>query len=247
MPVFFGTAGLSADLTILKDPSLLFLTLGLIAIASFGKFGGAFMGGKLAGLNFRKSLALGTGMNARGSTEVIIATIGLSMGALSQNLFTMIVTMAVVTTMVMPPTLRWALSRLPMRKDEKQRLEREEMEEKGFVSKDGAAVAGSRRKRQCEVRNTYRRLDRRCRRNADDGHAHQEARRPARLRSRPPSKRPRRSARPSRNLQSAWSACKTRREIRHHARCNNDGREGGQARSRRRRGRKGLQPHGHRP
>jgi K+:H+ antiporter len=135
MPVFFGTAGLSADLTILKDPSLLFLTLGLIAIASIGKFGGAFVGGKLAGLTFRESFALGTGMNARGSTEVIVATIGLSMGALSQNLFTMIVTMAVVTTMAMPPTLRWALSRLPMRKDEKQRLEREEMEEKGFVSK----------------------------------------------------------------------------------------------------------------
>jgi nucleotide-binding universal stress UspA family protein len=72
-------------------------------------------------------------MNARGSTEVIVATIGLSMGALSQNLFTMIVTMAVITTMAMPPTLRWALSRLPMRKEEKQRLEREELEERGFV------------------------------------------------------------------------------------------------------------------
>jgi Kef-type K+ transport system membrane component KefB/nucleotide-binding universal stress UspA family protein len=135
MPVFFATAGLSADLTILKDPTLLLFTVGLIAIASVGKFGGAFAGGKLAGLSFRESLALGTGMNARGSTEVIVATIGLSMGALSQNLFTMIVTMAVITTMAMPPTLRWALLRLPMRKDEKQRLEREEMEAKGFVPK----------------------------------------------------------------------------------------------------------------
>jgi Kef-type K+ transport system membrane component KefB/nucleotide-binding universal stress UspA family protein len=135
MPVFFATAGLSADLTILKDPNLLLLTAGLIAIASIGKFGGAFAGGKLAGLTFRESLALGTGMNARGSTEVIVATIGLSMGALSQNLFTMIVTMAIITTIVMPPTLRAALSKLPMRKDEKQRLEREEMEAKGFVSK----------------------------------------------------------------------------------------------------------------
>jgi nucleotide-binding universal stress UspA family protein len=133
MPVFFGTADLSADLTILKDMNLLLLTLGLIAIASVGKFGGAFVGGKLAGLTFRESLALGTGMNARGSTEVIVATIGLSMGALSQNLFTMIVTMAVITTMAMPPTLRWALSRLPVRKEEKQRLEREELEERGFV------------------------------------------------------------------------------------------------------------------
>ena len=74
-------------------------------------------------------------MNARGSTEVIVATIGLSMGALSQDLFTMIVTMAILTTLAMPPTLRWALARLPMRKEEKERLEREEMEAKGFVSK----------------------------------------------------------------------------------------------------------------
>jgi Kef-type K+ transport system membrane component KefB/nucleotide-binding universal stress UspA family protein len=135
MPIFFGTAGLSADLTVLREPSLLLLTLALIVIASLGKFGGAFAGGKLAGLTWPESLALGTGMNARGSTEVIVATIGLSMGALSQNLFTMIVAMAVITTTAMPPTLRWALKRLPMRKEEKLRLEREEMEARGFVSK----------------------------------------------------------------------------------------------------------------
>jgi Kef-type K+ transport system membrane component KefB/nucleotide-binding universal stress UspA family protein len=133
MPVFFGTAGLHADLTILADPAMLALTVGLVLIASMGKFGGAFIGGKLAGLTQRESLALGTGMNARGSTEVIVATIGLSIGALSDNLFTMIVAMAVITTMAMPPTLRWALSRLPIRKEEKERLDREEMEEKGFV------------------------------------------------------------------------------------------------------------------
>ncbi len=135
MPVFFATAGLHADLTILKDPALLALTVGLILIASLGKFAGAFAGGTLAGLSPRESFALGTGMNARGSTEVIVATIGLSMGALSENLFTMIVAMAVITTMAMPPTLRWALARLPLRKQEKQRLEREEMDAKGFVPK----------------------------------------------------------------------------------------------------------------
>jgi len=133
MPVFFGVAGLSADLTVLKDPQLALMALGLIAIASVGKFGGAFIGGKIGGLTQRESLALGCGMNARGSTEVIVATIGLSMGALSQNLFTMIVAMAVVTTMAMPPMLRWALRRVPMRKAERERLEREEQEAKGFV------------------------------------------------------------------------------------------------------------------
>ena len=133
MPVFFGVAGLSADLTVLKDPQLALMALGLIAIASVGKFGGAFIGGAIGGLTRREALALGCGMNARGSTEVIVATIGLSMGALSQNLFTMIVAMAVVTTMAMPPMLRWALRRVPMRKAEKERLEREEQEAKGFV------------------------------------------------------------------------------------------------------------------
>jgi Kef-type K+ transport system membrane component KefB/nucleotide-binding universal stress UspA family protein len=134
MPVFFGTAGLTADLTVLKDPSLLLLTLGFVAIASVGKFGGAFLGGRLGGLTMRESFAIGCGMNARGSTEVIVATIGLSMGALSQNLFTIIVTMAILTTMAMPPMLRWTLGRLPLRKAERERLEREELEEQGFVS-----------------------------------------------------------------------------------------------------------------
>ncbi len=133
MPVFFGTAGLSADLTILGDWHMALLTFGLIAVASIGKFGGAFLGGWMGGLTRRESLALGCGMNARGSTEVIVATIGLSMGALNQDLFTMIVAMAVITTTAMPPTLRWSLARIPIRKEEKQRLEREEMEEKGFV------------------------------------------------------------------------------------------------------------------
>jgi Kef-type K+ transport system membrane component KefB/nucleotide-binding universal stress UspA family protein len=134
MPVFFGIAGLSADLTVLKDATLLLMTFGLIAIASFGKFAGAFIGGEFGGLTRREAFALACGMNARGSTEVIVATIGLSMGALTQDLFTMIVTMAVATTMAMPPMLRWALKRVPLSKAEKQRLEREEYEARGFVS-----------------------------------------------------------------------------------------------------------------
>src|SRR3954471_8072065 len=134
MPVFFGLAGLSADLTLLKDPNLLLLTGALVLIASIGKFGGAFAGGAMGGLTGKESLALASGMNARGSTEVIIATIGLSMGVLSQNLFSMIVTMAILTTMAMPPMLRAALARLPLAEDEKARLELEEFEQKGFVA-----------------------------------------------------------------------------------------------------------------
>src|SRR5215469_12692900 len=132
-PVFFGIAGLTADLTIMADPKIALFTVGIVLVASIGKFGGAFLGAELGGLTRREGLALACGMNARGSTEVIIATVGLSMGALNENLFTMIVAMAVLTTTAMPPTLRWALARIPLRKEEKQRLEREELEERGFV------------------------------------------------------------------------------------------------------------------
>jgi Kef-type K+ transport system membrane component KefB/nucleotide-binding universal stress UspA family protein len=134
MPVFFGMAGINADLTILRDPHLALLALGLIAIASVGKFAGAFLGGEIGGLTRREAFALACGMNARGSTEVIVASIGLSLGALTQDLFTMIVAMAFVTTMAMPPMLRYALVRVPLHKEEKERLAREEAEAKGFVA-----------------------------------------------------------------------------------------------------------------
>ena len=135
MPVFFGLTGLQADLRVLADPGTLALTIGVILIASLGKFGGAFLGARLNKMSLAEALALGFGMNARGSTEVIVASIGLSIGVLDQRLFSVIVTMAVVTTLIMPPTLRWALSRLPIRDDEQQRLDREEFEDESFVSK----------------------------------------------------------------------------------------------------------------
>jgi Kef-type K+ transport system membrane component KefB/nucleotide-binding universal stress UspA family protein len=134
MPVFFGMSGLSADLTVIvHQPQLILFTLVIIAIASVGKFAGAFVGAELGGLRFREGVALGCAMNARGSTEVVVASIGLSIGALTQNLYTMIVTMAMVTTLAMPPMLRTALRRVPMREEEKTRIAREEMDETGFL------------------------------------------------------------------------------------------------------------------
>jgi Kef-type K+ transport system membrane component KefB/nucleotide-binding universal stress UspA family protein len=134
MPVFFGTAGLSTNLEALARPDLLLLTATLIVIASIGKFSGAVLGGRVAGLSFAQAVAIGSGMNARGSTEVIIASIGLSMGVLNQSLFTAIVAMAVVTTLSMPPMLRWALARLPLSHEEETRLERDKLEARGFVA-----------------------------------------------------------------------------------------------------------------
>ncbi|HEY7246664.1 MAG TPA: cation:proton antiporter [Xanthobacteraceae bacterium] len=133
MPVFFGVSGLSTDLSVLKDPTMAALAFGVVLLASFGKFAGAFIGGAVGGLTRQEALALGCGMNARGSTEIIVATIGLSMGALSHNLFTIIVAMAIVTTLAMPPMLRWALARVPISSSERERLEREEYEAREFL------------------------------------------------------------------------------------------------------------------
>ncbi|MFJ2993627.1 cation:proton antiporter [Pandoraea sp. NPDC087047] len=145
-PVFFGVAGLSVDLTILLDWRMLGLVVGLILIASLGKFTGCFIGGRLGGMSSAEALALATGMNARGSTEIIVASIGLSLGVLSQDLFTMIVIMALITTLIMPPVLRRALVRIPLSEQEKARLEKEAAEEKDFlpnVERILAAVDGS--------------------------------------------------------------------------------------------------------
>ncbi|VVD78166.1 cation:proton antiporter [Pandoraea commovens] len=132
-PVFFGVAGLSVDLTILLDWRMLGLVAGLILIASIGKFTGCFIGGRLGGMSSAEALALATGMNARGSTEIIVASIGLSLGVLSKDLFTMIVIMALITTLIMPPVLRRALVRIPLSAEEKARLEKEAAEEKDFL------------------------------------------------------------------------------------------------------------------
>ena len=133
MPVFFGLVGLSTDLSALAQPRFLWLTAGLIGAASVGKFLGAFIGGRLGGLSYAESFAVGCGMNARGSTEIIVASIGLQIGALNVQLFTAIVAMAVVTTTAMPPMLRWAVRRLPITDAERERLAREEFEAQGFL------------------------------------------------------------------------------------------------------------------
>jgi len=133
MPVFFAVAGLSINLTALTQPRFLWLTLALIVLASIGKFVGAFVGGRAGGLTYAESFAVGCGVNARGSTEVIVASIGLQLKVLSLDLFTAIVAMAVVTTMAMPPMLRWAFRRLPMGRKEQARLEHEEFESRAFL------------------------------------------------------------------------------------------------------------------
>ncbi|HTH51566.1 MAG TPA: cation:proton antiporter [Pyrinomonadaceae bacterium] len=133
-PVFFTVAGREIDLTVLESGNQVMYALAFIGIASIGKIVGCYVGSLLGRLDHRSGLAVAIGMNARGSTEVIVATIGLSLGVLNRDLFTLIVIMAIVTTLVTPPLLRWALLRIPPTGEEKKRLAREEAEAAEFLT-----------------------------------------------------------------------------------------------------------------
>jgi len=134
-PVFFAVAGLKVDIPGLLTPQLLLITGIVLAVAVFGKMGGAYAGARLIGLDHPRALAFGSALNARGAVEIIIATIGLSLGVLSQNMYSIIVLMAVATSVMAPALLRWALQRVTPDEEETRRLRQEELAEGSLVAR----------------------------------------------------------------------------------------------------------------
>jgi Kef-type K+ transport system membrane component KefB len=120
-PLFFATAGLRMDLTALGKPTVLFVGLVILAAAIVGKFVGAYLGARFSRLSHWEGLALGAGMNARGVIEVIIAMVGLRLGVLSPDMYTIIVLVAVVTSVMAPPSLRFAMRRVEHTAEERLR------------------------------------------------------------------------------------------------------------------------------
>ncbi|MCA1217792.1 cation:proton antiporter domain-containing protein [Streptomyces sp. 8L] len=104
LPVYFIVAGFNVDLSQLDASGLLALAL-ILVVAISGKFVGAFTGSRLSGLPARDSAVLGTLMNTRGLTELIILSIGLQLGVLDKDLYSLMVVMAVVTTAMAGPLL----------------------------------------------------------------------------------------------------------------------------------------------
>lgn len=126
-PIFFAVAGLKVDVGAILEPRILGITLIVIAVASVGKLAGAYAGGRLlAQQDHWSALAYGSGLNARGAMEIIIATIGLSLGILSQEMFSIIVVMAIVTSLMAPIGLRYTMARIRPGDDETLRLARED-------------------------------------------------------------------------------------------------------------------------
>ncbi|MEZ5225871.1 MAG: cation:proton antiporter [Acidimicrobiales bacterium] len=124
-PVFFATAGLRVDLGLLADLETLAWALLVVAVASVSKFAGAWVGARFGQLSSREGAALGVGLNARGALEVVIATVGLSLGVLNERSYTIVVLMAMATSMLAPPLLRRVLRDFDGNAKERDRLDRE--------------------------------------------------------------------------------------------------------------------------
>ncbi|SDS75793.1 Kef-type K+ transport system, membrane component KefB [Streptomyces sp. TLI_053] len=110
-PVFFAVAGLRMDLTALGGPGTLLWAAGYLAVAVGCKIAGAYGGARLAGLPSRQGLAVAVGLNCRGAIEVVVASVGLSAGVLSERGYTVIVLMALITTVMTGPLLRAVVPR----------------------------------------------------------------------------------------------------------------------------------------
>jgi Kef-type K+ transport system membrane component KefB len=106
LPLFFVVTGLRVQLGLLDRPVLWLLTAALLGVAVAGKWLGATVAARYAGLRMRESMALGALMNTRGLTELIVVTVGLNYGVVSPVLFTMLVLVALVTTFMAGPALR---------------------------------------------------------------------------------------------------------------------------------------------
>ncbi len=119
-PIFFAFVGLKVDLWTLTgwQVPLLFIALALV-----GKTLGCYTGARLGRTPHWEALAIGFGMNARGAMGLIVALIGLTLGLLTPEMFSIVVLMAVVTSFLAPVLLRLVLPKLTMTEEERKRLE----------------------------------------------------------------------------------------------------------------------------
>lgn len=135
-PIFFAAAGLKVSLHPLFDPLLLTVGVGLILVATISKVVGAYIGAKFfAKTDHWTALSFGAGLNARGAIQIIIATIGLSFGILSQEIYSLIIITAVITSLMAPIMLKWTLSHVKPEASELQRLQMEEQLKDNILNK----------------------------------------------------------------------------------------------------------------
>ena len=101
-PVFFAFVGLQFTLTGASLPLILEVT----AIGFVGKFIGGILGGLAAGFRGAPLVALGFGLNTRGMMELVLALVGLASGIIQPDLYSALIVMTLVTTLIAPPVMK---------------------------------------------------------------------------------------------------------------------------------------------
>ena len=107
LPLFFAYTGLRMSVSLLGNGEMWLLCLFVLAVAIAGKLGGAALAAGLSGMPWREAWIVGVLMNTRGLVELIILNVGLDLGVISPTLFTMMVLMALTTTLMTTPLLGW--------------------------------------------------------------------------------------------------------------------------------------------
>lgn len=109
LPLFFAYTGLRTDLAMVKGPIMWLYCSVIVVVAIVGKLGGSTLAAWLSGMRIRDALGLGSLLNTRGLMELVILNIGLDIGVISRTLFSMMVFMAVFTTVMTTPLLQIVL------------------------------------------------------------------------------------------------------------------------------------------
>lgn len=104
-PIFFVSAGFYVTIEVFQSDLQMMLVVILVAV--IGKIFGSALFYLPSGLGWREGLTVGAGMNGRGAVEIIIAGIGLEMGIIDRNIFSILVFMAILTTTTVPFLLKW--------------------------------------------------------------------------------------------------------------------------------------------
>lgn len=111
LPMFFTYSGLHTQLTLVSSPELILIALAVLAASVLAKFGACWAAARLTGQDNATSLGIGALMNARGLMELIIINIALQAGIIGPALFSILVLMAVVTTLMATPLFEWVYGR----------------------------------------------------------------------------------------------------------------------------------------
>ncbi|WP_420878036.1 cation:proton antiporter [Sorangium cellulosum] len=132
-PVFFVLAGMRVDVSQLRTPAAWGMVALLLLVATAAKVVPAAVGARLGGLRSGEAALVAVGLNMKGGTDLIVAIVGVELGLLSSDSYTMYAVVALVTVTLSPALLSWIDGKTPPSPEEARRLESEEAARRAYI------------------------------------------------------------------------------------------------------------------